>query len=123
MALPAPPDDFTALRVAENQATFREANESIGQTAAELGVSRPIPFVCECAEEACRQIVLLPLDEYREVREHPRRFVNAPGHEVVSGPHGRVVEERLGYVIVEKEGLAGEVAEAEAKRDDGGQRS
>ena len=114
--------DLTAERIALNDATFREANERIRVAAEEHDVTTPIPFVCECADEACRTLVTLTLDEYAEVRDHPRRFFNAPGHEVVLGRHGRVIEERDGYALVEKIGRAGEVA-AETAREHGGARA
>jgi hypothetical protein len=43
------------------------------------------------------------------VREHPRRFFVAPGHE--EPQLEQIIERHPGYVIVEKTGIAGEVAE------------
>ena len=43
------------------------------------------------------------------MREHPRRFLVAPGHE--HPELERVVERHTGYLIVEKTGTAGTVAE------------
>jgi hypothetical protein len=57
-------------------------------------------FVCECGEEACRERVYLSLAEYETVRASPIRFAVLPGHEVPEAE--RVVEERDGYLVVEK---------------------
>jgi hypothetical protein len=99
-------------RIARNEATFREANEKIGETAERLEVNIPVPFMCECAEPSCTAIIRLPLEEYEEIRAHPRHFLNAPGHEAAARGFAEVVEERGNYSIAEKTGYAGEVAEA-----------
>ena len=70
-----------------------------------------MPFICECAEPSCREVVRLTLAAYREVRGDPRHFVNVPGHQVAAGAAGRVVAQHDGYVVVEKIGYAGQVAE------------
>jgi hypothetical protein len=95
-----------------NDATFREMNEGISDVANEEGMDEGVPFLCECAEEACTEIVRLSLDEYEGVRADPTHFLNAPGHEIAAGPHGEVVERKDGYVVVRKTGRAAEVVEA-----------
>ena len=51
----------------------------------------------------------LSLPTYERVRQNPRRFLLAPGHEV---PEVEVVVERAeAYVVVEKRGEAGDLAE------------
>jgi hypothetical protein len=57
-------------------------------------------IVCECGEEACRARVYLSRAEYEAVRASPIRFAVLPGHEVPEAE--RVVEERDGYLVVEK---------------------
>jgi hypothetical protein len=105
------PDRLTEERIARNDATFREANERIEAVAEENALSEPVPFICECAELRCTELVRLPLDEYRYVRSNPRWFINVPGHEVEMRGAGIVVEERDEYLVVEKTGHAGEIAE------------
>jgi hypothetical protein len=101
----------TAARMARNDAVFRDANERIRAAAEEHDLGRgPIPFICECADPGCRAIVMLTLAEYRRVRENPRYFVNVRGHEADEG-NVEVVENGDGFVVVEKLGEAGEVAE------------
>jgi hypothetical protein len=111
-------EDLTLVRIAQNQAAFREANEKIELAAERVPLFGPVPFICECADTACTEIVRLDLDEYEEVRTVPQRFVVAPGHEeiAVSAGAGVAVAYRAGYVIVDKVGIAGEVAADEYKK-------
>jgi hypothetical protein len=108
-------DDLTQVRIAENQSAFRKANEHIDERADALGIEGKIPLICECADPACTEIVRFDRAAYEEIRSDPRRFFNAPGHELVSVEAGAavVLDERDGYVVVEKVGIAGEVAAAE----------
>jgi hypothetical protein len=107
-------EDLTQVRIAENQATFREANEKIETRTDHLEPDDEIPFLCECADRSCTILVRLSLAEYAEARRHPRRFINAPGHEAISLQTGAgvVADRRPGYVLVDKVGVAGDVAEA-----------
>jgi hypothetical protein len=100
----------TAERVATNDATFRDANEKIVPAARETEMER-VPFICECADLGCTEIVRLGLDEYAEIRANSRWFLSTPGHEGDAADHARVVRHGEGYVVVEKVGRAGEVAE------------
>jgi hypothetical protein len=110
-----------AERVARNDATFRAANERIRAAAETLDTTiERVPFICECADERCVEIVLLELRDYREVRANPRWFVTVPGHHGPASNSVETVAARDGYVIVEKVGRAGEVAEELAAGDLGG---
>jgi hypothetical protein len=104
--------DLTQVRIAENQSRFREANETIQASANNIGLADPIPFICECADRACTEIVRLTFDGYEDVRQYPRRFFNATGHEAISVEAGAgvVVDRYDEYVVVEKIDLAGEIA-------------
>ncbi|MDX6476852.1 MAG: hypothetical protein QOH95_2363 [Gaiellaceae bacterium] len=79
-----------------------------------MGLVGRVPFICECADRACTEIVRLSLEEYEELRRHPRRFFNAPGHEALSVEAGAgvVVGTEDGYVVVDKVDLAGDIAAA-----------
>jgi hypothetical protein len=92
-----------------NEATIRDVNEGIerGQWPGEE--DSPVGFRCECARLGCNQLVELTVHEYEEIRAHSRRFVVAPGHELLDVE--TVIEARPGYLIVEKRGQAGEAAE------------
>jgi hypothetical protein len=99
-------------RIARNNAIFRAANERIRQSAESYQiVEGPLPFICECADERCTTVVQVPLDRYREVRTHPRRFVIASRHHVAAEGEGRVVEDAGSYLVFEKTGAAAEFLE------------
>ena len=106
------PDPAMARRIAENEARFRDANEKIEGAFERLEPNtHSIPFVCECGRPDCFQIVRLTFEEYERVRQHPRHFACAPGHQITGEGLGRVVQETSSFVISEKTGLAGAVAE------------
>ena len=106
-------DDLTKVRIAENQSRFREANERIERAAENMGILGTVPFICECPREGCSEIASLSLDEYEDIRRHPRRFFTVPGHQDVAEEAGAATEvarnER--YVVVDKIGIAGDVAQ------------
>ena len=78
-----------------------------------------IPFLCECAEPGCAELVLLTPAEYEDIRSSPTRFFNVPGHQQSGGSAVRVVREQAGYVVVEKAGEAAEVViELDPRRED-----
>ena len=110
-------DGITAQQVAHTQVMFRQANESIAETAAEYAMTQQIPLICECADDHCREIVQLSVEQYEHVRSSSTRFFTATGHEAAAGPHGRVVEQRGTHVVVENVGRAAEaVTEADPRR-------
>jgi hypothetical protein len=110
-----PTDAVTELeRRTENESVFRRVNETI-EAATDLGASTAV-FLCECWNANCRQTLELAITEYERVRQHATRFIVAPGHEM-SDDEGRVVERRLTYSIVEKEGYAAALARASDTRD------
>jgi len=95
--------DPNVERIRANNERFREANESIRDRADAVGAGMErIPFLCECPIESCVEIVRLTRAEYATVREHPRHFVTAVGHEQAEAPAAEVVARNDGYVIVEK---------------------
>ena len=94
-------------RAARNEAAFREANEGIAQAADGMAELPVVPFICECDDPRCTEIIKLSLEDYRSVRSHPRHFVVNPGHE----PDSEIVGTIGSFAVVEKRGRAGEVAE------------
>ena len=109
MTAPAP---GMARRIAENEARFRNANERIEVAFDHLEPeSWTMPVVCECGRRDCFQMLRLTREEYERVRQHPRHFVCSPGHQITGEGLGRIVEEDGRFVISEKLGLAGAVAE------------
>jgi hypothetical protein len=92
-------------RVAFNEATFRKVNEGIerGSDSARL------TFACECGRLGCNQLIELGRSEYEAVRAHPRRFFLLASHELLEIEE--VVERHEDYLVIEKVGEAGEIAE------------
>jgi hypothetical protein len=101
--------DDAERRVALNQTIFRAGNEAL-LTNADPSLAQ-VPFMCECADEGCLEVLRLDRDAYERVRGHPRRFVVLPGHEGNGGEPMHVVEEEREFVVLEKEGEAGALAE------------
>jgi hypothetical protein len=103
-------------RIAHNETLFREVNERIeaGQWPTERG--EPVAFRCECGSLRCNLLVELTLEDYEHVRASATHFLLIPGHEIPAIE--RVVERDAGYVVVEKVGEAGRIAEETDPRDD-----
>src|SRR5690348_8618688 len=105
-------DDETAEKIARNNSLFRDANDRIESAAAKHGFERdqPAPFICECSDRRCVEIILLTPAEYQRVRSNPRWFVHAVDHEERLDGAVAPVEKHDRYVIVEKIEHAGEIA-------------
>jgi hypothetical protein len=100
-----------AERLAHNEAVFRRVNERIREVAGRHGLDGHIyEFVCECANPDCVQRVMLTIPEYETIRADGTRFVLAGGHDL--DEIETVVAERAGHVVVEKVGVAANVADA-----------
>lgn len=104
-------------RAARNESLFREVNQNIALLEERHGttVSEPV-FLCECADAGCTEQLAVDADTFRRVRAQPRLFLLRPGHD--DPQLERVVEAHGDYVIVEKTGEAGRVAE-EMRRQPG----
>ena len=98
--------------IGESQVAFRNANEKIQASADGFGIYGGIPFICECADGDCLELVNLSFDQYEAIRQHPTRFFNVTGHERTSVESGaeRIVAVVDELTVVEKVGVAGEVA-------------
>jgi hypothetical protein len=88
-------------RIGEIESLFRNVNDEIAAAADRFDVESA-EFYCECHDPACGERVVVPLDEYEEVREKPTRFLHAPDH--VERRFERVVASKGRYAIVEKVG-------------------
>jgi hypothetical protein len=104
-------------QAAKNEATFRSVNERLEAKAdeLELGEART-PFLCECEEEGCTEVVLLRRTEYEEVRSHPRRFLVVPGHQEADD---QLIRDENGFSVIEKHGKEGELVELQDPRTAG----
>jgi hypothetical protein len=97
-------NESRAKRIGENEARSRSINERIERrTSGSTG-----EFVCECGQENCGEVIVMPLQDYEAIRSHPTRFVIYPGHEM---PEVEIViEEADNHLVVRKRGEAGETA-------------
>jgi hypothetical protein len=90
-------------RIEENEKLFREVNERVAQMQGGLGSDPDPEWICECGDETCFEKLSIPVAEYHEVRGHDDWFMIKPGHEKPEAE--RIVEQRRGFVIVEKDGV------------------
>ena len=94
---------------------FRTLNENIVGIATHHGADEhPYEFICECSTSGCFERITLTLQEYERVRGNGTHFLLISGHEDIEIEQVVAVYER--YVVVEKDGLAGLVADAEDPR-------
>ena len=100
-------------RAARNEVLFRKANEKLGDKRQELNIDGQTPFLCECSNPECTELLHLSLEQYEHVRSQPNWFLLAHGHD---GQSAEVAEDHGEYVIVSKAGLAGRIAEEENPR-------
>ena len=102
-------DEAQEKRLAMNEALFRDVNERIREISDTFGQKdATYDFLCECSDPGCAERVVLTRAEYEHVREDSTRFVVAKGHampEIES-----VVQQAKDYVVVEKEGVAADIA-------------
>jgi hypothetical protein len=104
-------------RKARNEAAFRAANEQIRERQRSLGFAdAPLPFICECERPDCTVVLQIPAAEYERVRGKGTRFLVAAGHE---GDSNAAVAEHDGYIVIDKDGIEGAVAEATDPRQEG----
>jgi hypothetical protein len=106
---PEPPEDAREERLAHNEVIFRSVNEAIEQQALEFGGLDEYEFICECTRSGCFDRVTLTLPQYEHIRAEGTRFFVVPGHQNIEVE--LVVETQSGFVIVEKNGHAGIVAD------------
>ena len=109
------PGDTREERLAKNEVLFRSVNEKIEQQALRFGGVDAYDFICECSSAVCFERLTLTLKEYEHVRAEGTRFVVVPGHQ---DPEVElVVAAEPKYVIVQKDGHAGLVADFADPRD------
>jgi hypothetical protein len=111
-----PGGDVRAERAARNEALFRRVNERVEEVNKAFdSILEDADFVCECADVDCMDRIRMTLPEYEALRSDPTHFAVKPGH--LAPAAERAVEERAGYVIVEKLGRAAERAKELDPRD------
>jgi hypothetical protein len=74
----------------------RAANDRIAAKAEQLHFLSRVPMMCECSSPGCRKIMMVSLDEYREIRDEADLLLTAPGHAADRAPLHR---EASGYEV------------------------
>ena len=104
----------SAEQRAANESIFRRANEQIEKKAKVLHFDeRRTPYICECDDLSCTDVVSLRHAEYEAVRKSSKQFVVIPGHD---SPPDKIIEEHEGFNIIEKTGEEGEIVQAQDPR-------
>jgi hypothetical protein len=91
-------------RAIRNEEVFREVNSHIAdleERTRERNFEEPLHLVCECAQTGCAAPLEVDSATFERVRAQPLQFFVTPGHEDLEVES--VVEERPGYLIVEKQ--------------------
>ncbi|HET9074014.1 MAG TPA: hypothetical protein VFN48_05505 [Solirubrobacteraceae bacterium] len=101
----------------EQETIKREVNEAIERGLWPGEQHEMVRMRCECGHVGCADFLEISAAEYERVRADGRRFLITPGHEKPEIEH--VVARRPSYSVVEKDGVAGRVAEAADPRDPG----
>jgi hypothetical protein len=110
--------DVRGERAARNEALFRRVNERVEEVnKAFEPILGDSDFFCECADVDCMEKIRMTLAEYEALRAVSTHFAVKPQH--VLPANERVVEQRAGYIVVEKVGRAGERAVALDPREPG----
>ncbi len=111
-------EELQAERLASNQTLFRVVNEGVHALNEKFAAEDDgnSGFACECSRLDCVEHIEVTLAEYAEVRSNARWFLVAPSGEHVFSQveHGITRTDR--YFVVEKTGVAGEVAEQAAEK-------
>jgi len=89
----------------QSQQIFRSANERMQALAvAIVPAEQLIPFLCECADDACFGRVDMSLSDYDDIHRDRDRYAVLHDHQVVDGE--TIVEQRALFDIFTKEPLA-----------------
>lgn len=101
-------------RAAADESAFREANETMEQKADEIaGGHGATPYLCECDDRTCTEMIPLTREQYEAIRAGSRTFVLIPGHQ---SPDDRVVVEEDRFVVIQKTGEEGVLVEQQDPR-------
>ena len=104
------PTEERQVRIARNEAAFRQTNEQIESLNTFGAQAKRFPIVCECGFETCAEVFMVEAEDYGAVRTDPHRFLIKPGHEAPDVE--TVVDRRADFVVVEKKpGLPQRLAE------------
>jgi CheY-like chemotaxis protein len=99
----------------ENEARFSNETVSVAGEDAHLIGKDALAILCECGDRSCHEPLVMNVDEYEQIRSQPAQFAVIAGHELPIAE--RVVVRHEHYLIVEKYGAAGMVADAADPRN------
>jgi hypothetical protein len=104
-------DPERAGRGARTQSLFRDVNERVRAINESFSLVVPLgDWICECSNQACSDRIGLTLPEYEVIRGNPRHFCVAADGSHVDLAIESVVSENERFWVVEKQGLAAELA-------------
>ncbi len=86
-------------RVVKNELEFRAYNARRDQLERDVA-DGPLPFVCECGDQACIRALSATAEEWERVHREEDLFLVLPEH--VFPEYERVVEQRESYWVVQK---------------------
>ena len=107
---------MNSIGVAQQEAVKRQVNEAIEEGLWPDEREDVVRLRCECGSTDCTAFVSIRVGEYERVRQHPRRFILANGHQIPEVE--KVIARTPRYQVVEKLGVAGEIAELSDPRSD-----
>jgi hypothetical protein len=97
-------------RAARNELMFRAVNEQIVQLTERFRAQlNEIDIICECADTSCTGAIRINLKDYEQIDRETNAFVVIAGHE--DNAIETAIAHSEGYLVVRKEGLAGDIVE------------
>jgi hypothetical protein len=60
----------------------RLGNDRVADKAERLRFVSRVPMLCECGSPTCRELVMVSLEEFRQLRLNPDNALTAPGHDL-----------------------------------------
>ena len=108
-----PPFASREERIAHNESWSRSLNERRAEWVS--GRGEMTGFRCECWQDDCAERIPLSGEDWNMARAEPNRFAVAPDH--VAPDIEIVVKKHSHFWLVEKLGVAGDIAEEHARRD------
>ena len=74
----------------------RASNDRLAEKAEQYRFHSRVPMLCECDAPECRALVLIALEDYREIRRNRDNFFSAPGH---ASEEAELVKETPNYEV------------------------
>ncbi|HEX3690791.1 MAG TPA: hypothetical protein VHV28_13910 [Solirubrobacteraceae bacterium] len=108
-------DSDRQQRIINNEQQFKAFNE--GLRASTAGAAPKLQVVCECGRLDCHDRLDVSDQEWRDVHEHPNRYVITVGHEIPDAE--RVVSSNDRYAVVQKNTVMAAAPAAARNREPG----